>query len=92
MLAYCDRKSGAILFGETKPRGATVIAKHPDGDILRGAVEAAGAKTLTTWRGRKKLSESLAIPWYSTAKYPDEEAERIASFAERVQTCMASLV
>jgi len=92
MLAYCDRKTGAIHFGEAKPRGATLIAKHPDDNVLRRAVEAAGAQTLVTWRGQKKLSESLAVPWYSTAKYPDEEAERIASFAERVQACIASHV
>lgn len=92
MLAYCDRKSGAILFGETKPRGATVIAEHPDAGVLRNAVEKAGASNMTIWRGKKKLSESPAIPWYETAKYPDEEVERIKSFAARVKTFMASLV
>jgi hypothetical protein len=43
MIAYCDRRTGDILFANKKPRNALLIAEHPSLDVLREAVKYSGA-------------------------------------------------
>jgi hypothetical protein len=85
MMAYCDLRNGAIRLGHVKPRRAVVIAEHDDAAVLCRAIEQAGAWAMTEYRGRKIADAGLAVPWFSTAKYPDEEEDCARQFAKRVQ-------
>jgi hypothetical protein len=43
------------------------------------------AQYRTEYKGGKPISEpSLAVPWFSTAKFPEEEEERVKLFAYKV--------
>ena len=86
MIAYGDRKTGDILFADKKPRGGLLIAEHPSLDILREAIKFSGAQHRAEYRGGKQISEpSLAVPWFSTAKIPEDEEERVRHFAGKVR-------
>jgi len=86
MIAYCNRKTGDILFAEKKPRGSLLIAEHSSFEILHEAVKFSGAQYRTEYKGGKQIGEpSLAVPWFSMAKYPEDEEERVTRFAHKVR-------
>jgi hypothetical protein len=88
MLAYCSRATGYIDFAERKPKGAILIAEHPDADLLRNAVERKASSYTefkSTGNGSKIRARGIGVPFFSVAKYPDEEDACVAAFAKRVQ-------
>jgi len=85
MLAYCDTNEGHIHFGNERPRGTVLIAKHPNQQALRDAIMDSGALHAVEHQGRKVTFDGLAVPWVGTAKYRDEAEQRIGTFAAKVR-------
>lgn len=85
MIAFCDRESGAIHVAEKKPRGALLIAEHEDVKLLCAAIVASGADRMIRYRGGEKVREELlGIPWYTTAKFPEDGEALVKEFAQKV--------
>lgn len=84
MIAYCNRTTGHIHFGGTKPPQAVFIAEHANKALLAEAIRRSGAQDHTEYRDTGHLVSCLSVPWFAVAKFPDEQAECISRFAERV--------
>lgn len=85
MFAFCDLRTGKIRFAATKPHNAAVIAEHPNASILREAVRQSGAQEYLEAPEGDASSLSLGVPWFATAKSPDEQDERFWKFARKVR-------
>ena len=92
MFAYCDMRSGDILFADAVPKNGEAIAQHDSEIVLRTALNACNVHQRQRWGGRppKPVGEPvLSVPWFVTS---EDESETVAKFAALVQSFIAGVL